>query len=163
MSFNTPEPMTQEEFLDGIREAIQDMADPNGDYQLMASEYSAVVDEVKRFDPVMATKLAAIVTSIQDFGSYVQYLRRVPRCQAGEGRGALMATRSGGASISDVGRLQEARADLERQLGIPVAASIGRDLRLRLLAYPKTDEQRAAVPAMHRGFPVETREAPRAA
>lgn len=66
------DPMTKEEFLEGIRDAVQDMADPQGDYQLMAREFAEVEHEVRRFDPVMAQKLTAIVASIQDFGAYVQ-------------------------------------------------------------------------------------------
>jgi hypothetical protein len=66
------EPMTKEEFLDGIRDAVQDMADPGGCYQLMAREFTEVEHEVRRFDPVMATKLRAVVTSINDFGDYIK-------------------------------------------------------------------------------------------
>jgi hypothetical protein len=71
-----------------------------------------------------------------------------------------MANRSGGASVADVGRLQEARVGLERQLGFPVRASIGKDLRL--LAFPVTRSDRERLQGVSRwaGFPVEVRDAP---
>jgi hypothetical protein len=64
--------MTKEEFLDGVREMVQDMADPHGEYAAMATEGEEIAGEIRQFDPVMADKLLAIGTSIRDFGAYVQ-------------------------------------------------------------------------------------------
>jgi hypothetical protein len=74
-----------------------------------------------------------------------------------------MATRSGGATLTDVGRLQEARKSLEDQVGFPVAASIGKDLRL--LAFPRNeaDQERLKGFPTWKGFLVEVRDTPRAA
>jgi hypothetical protein len=74
-----------------------------------------------------------------------------------------MANRSGGVGVGDVDRLQEARKRLEEELGFPVAASIGRDLRL--LVFPKTKADSAKLPGYggtFKGFPIEERETPRA-
>jgi len=73
-----------------------------------------------------------------------------------------MATRSGGGGVAQVGRLQEARHSLELELGFPVAASIGSDMRL--LAYPVTPEDREKLKAYPNwaGFVVEARETPKA-
>ena len=74
-----------------------------------------------------------------------------------------MATRSGGVGVGDVGRLQEARHRLEEELGFPVAASIGRDLRL--LAFPKTKADSAKLVGYggrFKGFVIEERETPKA-
>jgi hypothetical protein len=74
-----------------------------------------------------------------------------------------MATRSGGVGVGDVGRLQEARKRLEDELSFPVAASIGRDLRL--LVYPRTKADSARLlgyGGSFRGFPIEERETPTA-
>jgi hypothetical protein len=66
------EKMTKEEFLAGVQDLVQDMADPNGEYAVMASEGEEISNEIRQFDPVMADKLLAITTSIRDFGQYVQ-------------------------------------------------------------------------------------------
>jgi hypothetical protein len=66
-----------------------------------------------------------------------------------------MASRSGGASVALVGQLQEARKSLEMSLKLPVASSIGKDLRL--LVAVKDDEDAKRVPAKWQGFPVEVR------
>lgn len=73
-----------------------------------------------------------------------------------------MANRAGGVGVSDVGRLQEARKSLEQELGFPVAASIGKDLRL--LAFPKTraDRDRLSGLTSWSGFHIEVRDTPKA-
>jgi len=73
-----------------------------------------------------------------------------------------MATRVGGATVNQVGQLQEARRSLELEVGFPIAASIGKDLRL--LAFPRTEADRERLKAIPRwsGFLVEVRETPEA-
>ncbi len=66
------EPMTKDEFLEGIGDMVQDMADPRGDWQAIVTEGSEISAELKRFDPVLAQKFDAIVASISDFGAYVK-------------------------------------------------------------------------------------------
>ena len=65
------EKMTKEEFLAGVQDIVQEMADPNSDFSLMANEGEEVAAEIREFDPVMADKLLAITTSIRQFGEYV--------------------------------------------------------------------------------------------
>ena len=73
-----------------------------------------------------------------------------------------MATRSGGGSVAQVGALQEARKSLELEVGFPIAASVGKDMRL--LAFPRTDADRERLKSIPRwsGFPVEVRDTPKA-
>ena len=52
----------------------------------------------------------------------------------------MMATRSGGASTAQVGKLSEARQALEKALGLPVAARMGGG-SLSLMVAVKTDEE----------------------
>ena len=71
-----------------------------------------------------------------------------------------MATRVGGATISQVGALQEARKSLELEVGFPISTHIGKDLRL--WAFPRTDADRERLKSIPRwsGFLVEIRETP---
>lgn len=65
-------PMTKEEFLEGIQEAAQDLANPDGEFNAMIGEFTEVADEVRRFDPQMADKFVGVVTAIQDLGAYMK-------------------------------------------------------------------------------------------
>ena len=65
-------PMTKEEFLDGIREAAADMADPSGEFNSMIEDFRSGAEEIRRHDPVMADKLVGIVTAFENFGAYIK-------------------------------------------------------------------------------------------
>jgi hypothetical protein len=62
-----------------------------------------------------------------------------------------MPTRAGMASVAQVGKLQEARASLEKLLGFPVAVSLRGGLRL--VAHPPPGRE-TEVPGHHLGFPI---------
>jgi hypothetical protein len=64
-------PMTKEQFLDGIREMVQDMADPDGDWQQLTVEGEEISAGIRQFDPALATKFDAILVSLRDFGHHV--------------------------------------------------------------------------------------------
>ena len=64
-------PMTKEEFLEGIRDGAQDIADPNGEFSQMVGEFQEGADQVRQFDGVMADKMLAIVTAFRDLGAYI--------------------------------------------------------------------------------------------
>lgn len=68
-----------------------------------------------------------------------------------------MATRSGGASTAQVGALQEARRSLEKELRLPVASSIGKDLRLLVACKDDEDVKKVAAFPKWGGFLVEAR------
>lgn len=61
--------MTKEEFLAGVQEGIDGFS--NGGMNEFLTEGRELVDSLREFDPIMATKVNAIVVAIQDFGNYV--------------------------------------------------------------------------------------------
>lgn len=64
--------MTKEEFRDGFREALEDMKDPNSEFQKILVEGRETADELRAYDPVLADKVMAIVASIDDLGAYIR-------------------------------------------------------------------------------------------
>jgi len=62
--------LTKEDFRLFVQDVVQDMADPEGDFQVMARERENIKRELNKFDPVMATKFDSILGAIEDFGTY---------------------------------------------------------------------------------------------
>jgi len=66
------ETMTKEEFLEGIQDAAQDLADPEGEFNSMVDGFRVGAEQARPFDPVMTEKVLAIVAAFEDFGAYVK-------------------------------------------------------------------------------------------
>jgi hypothetical protein len=64
--------MDREEFRAGILDALEAMKDPNDEIHQMVPEGRALADELRPFDPIMATKVDAIADSIQSLFDYIK-------------------------------------------------------------------------------------------
>lgn len=64
--------MTKEDFRAGILDAIEDMNDPNGEFNRMVADGHEIVDEVRAFDPELGLKVKNIVVAIEAMGAYVR-------------------------------------------------------------------------------------------
>lgn len=64
--------MTKVEFRDGIKEMLEDMADPDGDFADMTNNFKQLSTELSEHDPVLADKFMDVSRSINDLGDYVR-------------------------------------------------------------------------------------------
>jgi len=63
--------LTKEDFLESLRDAAQDLADPEGEFNTMVSDFKDGADDVRPFDPVMAQKLMTIVEAFEGLRAHV--------------------------------------------------------------------------------------------
>ena len=64
--------ISKEEFVAGIKDAVQEVDDPNGMYNLALGDFIVLENELTPHDAVLGAKVHAIVTAMQDFGTYVK-------------------------------------------------------------------------------------------
>jgi hypothetical protein len=64
--------MTKEEFLEGIKDMVADFDNPNGEIHGIKAEFEELAVEVGEHDPLLVGKFRAVVTAIEDIGSYVK-------------------------------------------------------------------------------------------
>jgi hypothetical protein len=64
--------MTKQEFLDGIKQGAHDLNDPDSQFSQVVAEGHELSAELSEFDPMMGAKVEAIVTAIQDLGTYIK-------------------------------------------------------------------------------------------
>lgn len=64
--------MNKEDFRAGILEAIEDMKNPEGDFNKMIAEGRDLAGELNTYDPKLGDKVLAIVASIEDLGAYIR-------------------------------------------------------------------------------------------
>ncbi len=64
--------ISKEEFVEGIKEAVDEVGDPNSLYNLAIHDFVVLERELTPHDAVLGLKLHAIVVAMQDFGTYVK-------------------------------------------------------------------------------------------
>jgi len=64
--------MTKEDFLAGLKDAIEDMNDPYGEFNTFVSEGRELAAEFASHDPVLSDKVSAVLRSIEDIGTYIR-------------------------------------------------------------------------------------------
>jgi len=65
--------MTKEEFQAGIQEILDDVEDPNSEFNtVFLKEGKEYAEEVKAFDPILAEKVVTLIKGFEDLASYVR-------------------------------------------------------------------------------------------
>lgn len=65
--------MTKEEFQAGIREILDDVEDPNSEFNtVFLKEGKEYAEDVKAFDPILSEKILTLIAGFEGLASYVR-------------------------------------------------------------------------------------------
>ncbi len=64
--------MTRDEFREQVREAIDDIADPDGEYSHVLAEMRSDAAKVREYDAALSAKIEAIAVAVEELGAYLK-------------------------------------------------------------------------------------------
>jgi hypothetical protein len=65
-------PITREQFQEGIREMLDDIANPNGEFADIRNEFKTLYNDVHEHDAELATHLSEIMHAMDRMMEYVE-------------------------------------------------------------------------------------------